>query len=234
LVILATSFSGCKDDAYAPPPPSSAASYFPQTKGSTWRYRDSTHSVSLVSTANFGSFSVKVDTVTFRINGSSTDFNSLKCYDVDVSSVLYGNNTAYFYAGNHVFALLEWSQLYGLTNLQLLTDTASAGYKWLSSPLCASAASTPISCNPTQTISTIIEKNIFKKVDGKIYANVIHTTVNLQTNVDGSGFYTLASYDFYLAKGVGLIEKDTHIYGLKYEVETLISFNIKQDPVARR
>jgi hypothetical protein len=229
LVILATGFSGCKDDAYAPPPPSSSATYFPQTKGSTWKYRDSTYNET---TAKSISSSPKVDTITFRINGASTDFNSLKCYNVDVTSVLNGANTAYFYAGDHLFSLLEWSLLYGLTNLQMLKDTASAGYTWLGSPLCTSTITTPIASSPTRTISTIIDKNILRKVGGKTYGNVIHTSVTLQTDFDGSGFNTLAYYDFYLAKGVGLIEKDTHIYGLKYEVETLISFNITQDPVA--
>jgi|GEM_PF-815259 len=228
LVILATGFSGCKDDAYAPPPPSSSATYFPQTKGSTWKYRDSTFNETASKSAIFNP---KIDTLTFRINGLSTDFNSLKCYNVDVTSALYGSNTAYFYAGDHLFSLLEWTLLYGLTNLEMLKDTASEGYTWLGSPLCASVLTTPIASNPTRTISTIIEKNLLKKVGKITYGNVIHTAVSLQMNFDGGGFSTLAYYDFYLAKGVGLIEKDTHIYGLKYEVETLISFNIKQDPI---
>ena len=64
-------------------------------------------------------------------------------------------------------------------------------------------------------------------VNGITYPNVMHTTVNLQINVNGAGFHNVANYDFYLAKGFGLIEKDAHFYGLLNETKTLLNYNVK-------
>ena len=75
-------------------------------------------------------------------------------------------------------------------------------------------------------VNTIKEKNTTKVVNGKTFTNVIHTQVDLQYDL-GGGFQSVAVYDIYLAKGVGMIESDTSIQGSPYDVSTLTSYSIK-------
>ncbi|HWB64178.1 MAG TPA: hypothetical protein VG603_11745, partial [Chitinophagales bacterium] len=67
---------------------------------------------------------------------------------------------------------------------------------------------------------------ISKTINGKNYPNVIHTQAELQYDL-GSGYITAGVYDFYLAKGVGLIELSLDMNGSNYETETLTSYTIK-------
>lgn len=157
------------------------------------------------------------------MNGSTTDFNSFICYNVDVVSKLNGHSTAYFHVDNHVNALMESTPPYGLTNLQLLIDTASVGYTWTYVP----TQNGVLNNSPVKAVNTIVEKNINKIVNGITYPNVVHTNINLQINVKGAGFHNIAKYDFYLAKGFGLIEKDANFYGLLNETKTLLIYNVK-------
>ena len=213
-------YTGCKQVAYKVPPPSPGSSYFPQTYGSTWQYRDSLYGLP---TDTFPLKGIKNDIVTFTINGGTTDFNSLVCYDVSVSSKLNGSGTAYYAALNHTFSLLVSSPPWGLTLMQIMVDTASVGYTWRSGPSLYST----LNDSPVQTINTTLEKNMVRVVNGVTFTNVIHTSSNFQINVGNSGFHNVAYFDFYLAPGVGLIEKDVSYYGYLNETETLMSYTIK-------
>ena len=197
-----------------------ASSYLPQTYGSTWQYRDSVYGLP---TDTFQIKGVKNDIVTFTMNGNTTDFNSLICYNSDVKSQLYGAGTAYFAVLHHVYFLLDSSPPWGLTTMQVMVDNPSVGYSWHSSPtLTGELNGSPVLCD-----NTILEKNISKVVNGVTFTNVVHTASNFQINVANSGYHNIAYFDFYLAPGVGLIEKDVSYYGYLNETETILNFKIK-------
>jgi len=220
LAFLAIAYAGCKDNALPTPLPSPPDSYLPETVGSSWKYRDSIYGEPTDTVPIVG---VRIDTVTYTMNGATTNFNNYICYNVDVVSKLKGHSTAYFHVDKHVNSLMESTPPYGLTNLQLLIDTGSVGHTWTFTP----TTNRVLNNNPVKAISTIVETNINKMVNGLTYPNVIHTTINLQINVNGAGFHNVASYDFYLAKGFGLIEKDVKFYGLLNETKTLLNYNVK-------
>jgi len=220
LFLLSICYSGCKQAEYVAPPPATAATYLPQTYGSTWTYRDSLFGQTTDTVAVHG---VKIDTLTYTVNGSTTDFNSDICYNVSVASRLYGNSMAYYLARSHVYAIYGSSMPLGFLTIQLLIDTASAGYTWTSAPVLY----TFYDGNPIQSINTIQEKNITKVVRGQTFQNVIHTSVNIQLNQNKTGYRNIAYFDLYVAKGVGLIEKDAYYYGSLNETETLVNYSIK-------
>ena len=224
LALLAIVYMGCKDNAYAPAPPAPANSYFPETLGSTWKYRDSIYGEKTDMAPIYGVYN---DTISFTITGGTSNLNGLKCYDANVFSRHYGAGTAYFYNSSHVSGLLTQSAPYGLTFLQLLTDNANVGYSWTTSPVCSTYAQSVFQSNPVRTVNTILERDITRVVGGKTFVNLVHTSVNLQMKIDSTGFHNIAYYDFYLAQGIGLIEKDAYIYGNLNETETIVDYNIK-------
>ena len=220
LAFMAISFMGCKDVAYKIPVPASPTTYFPQTKGTSWKYRDSVYGL-ITDTVNV--HGVRVDTLSFTITGTTTDFNSKVCYNASIVSRVYGGGgMAYYYAGSHVFALYQSTPPWGFTIMQVMTDTASVGYTWISNPSLVNV----LNGYPVQTINTILEKNISRVVNGKMFSNVVHSSSNFQINKNGNGFQNIAHFDFYLAQGVGLIEKDVQYFGYINEVETIIGYNI--------
>jgi hypothetical protein len=220
LFLLFICYSGCKQVAYKAPSPAPGSSYFPQTYGSTWQYRDSLYGLP---TDTFPLKGVKNDIVTFTMNGNTTDFNSLVCYDSDVQSQLNGPGTAYSAVFQHRFSLLVSSPPWGLTMMQVMVDTASVGYRWYSFPTITGT----LNGSPAMAYNTVLEKGITKVINGITFTNVIHTGSNFQINVNHSGFHNIAYFDFYLAPGVGLIEKDANYYGYLNETETILSYTIK-------
>jgi hypothetical protein len=220
LALLAVGFLSCKQIAYVAPPPATSASYFPQTIGSNWVYRDSVFGEKTDTVPIYG---VKNDTISYTINGGTTDFNSQICYNATVVSKVHGPSTAYFYAKNHLFGLLESTAPMGFTDILFLVDSAYAGYTWATVP----SLNTLYNGSPIQSINTIVEKDMNKIVGGQTYTNVVHTSANFQVNVDGAGFKNVAYFDFYFARGIGLIEKDAYYYGNLNEVKTLVSSVIK-------
>ena len=220
LAFITIGYTGCKQEAYKVPPPSPGSSYFPQTIGSTWQYRDSVYGLP---TDTFPLKGVKNDIVTFTINGHTTDFNGLVCYDADVQSQVYGAGTAYYGVLPHRDFLLVSSPPWGLTVFQVLVDTASVGHTGIGSPTLNGL----LNGGSVQTISTVLEKNITRVVNGVKFTNVTHTGVNFQINLNNSGFHNIAYFDFYLAQGVGLIEKDASYYGLLNETETILNYKIQ-------
>jgi hypothetical protein len=228
LCLLAIGYVGCKTtNPYIPPPPAPADSFFPETYGSTWRYRDSIFGEPTDVAPIYG---VMIDTVSFTINGNTSDLNSLRCYDATEISRLNGPGTAFYYVNGHVFALLESITPYGLINLQVITENQPVGYTWTSSPICTPFGISLFHTDPVQTVNTIKETNISKVVDGKTYTNVTHTAINLQVNVNNFGFKNVANFDIYLAKGIGMIEKDAFVYGDVNSVETIIDYSIGPGP----
>lgn len=220
LVLPAICFLSCIKNPYRAAPPLTAYSYFPQTLGSTWRYRDSIFGEATNPMAIYG---VKNDTLTYTMNGATTDFNSKISYDAQVSSLLFSPHIADYFVSNHICELIEPTLAFGLIDLQILNDTAHAGYSWTSTP----SLTTLLHNSPVRTINTIVETDMTKIEGGKTYTSVTHTSINFQININNQGFNNIAHFDFYLAGDVGIIEKDAYYYGYLNETETIVDFHIK-------
>jgi hypothetical protein len=221
LAMMAFGFTGCQQLAFKTPLPASAGSYYPKTYGSTWTYRDSIYGEASDTAA--GIYGVKVGTRTYTMTSATTDFNSQVCYNVGIASNLNGAGRAYSLAKDHVYALLETDPPFGFTDMQFLVDTASVGYTWESIP----SLNTLLQGSPVRCINIVLEKDISRTVNGQTYTNVYHTAINYQINLNGSGFNNIAYFDFYVALGIGIIEKDAYYYGDLNETETLVNYSVK-------
>lgn len=200
--------AGCSKSKNNPSP--SSDSYLPVTSGSSWSYNDVVNGTT--------------SQVTLSMSGATTVFNNKTYYNGNSNSTSKGASTGYFYAANHAYALRAAAgSVAGLTlELQMGNDAQAAGYTWTTTP----SDNGSINGVPAQTVNTIKERNVTKVVNGKTFTNVIHTQVDLQYDL-GTGFQSVAIYDFYLAKGVGMIETDTSISGSPYELETITNYNVK-------
>lgn len=211
LVIIAGAMlaAGCKSKN--DPKPASSNSYFPVTSGSTWNYDDKV--------GNAAS-----STLIITMTGQTATINSKKYYTAtSTSSATNTTTTGYYYATDHSFAIRATNAKAAVTiELQLGNDSLAVGTTWTTTP----TDNGTISGFAARTINTVKEKGITKVVNGKTYTDVLHTQVDLQYNL-GLGFTSTAIYDFYLAKGVGMIETDTSVNGASYETETLTSYTIK-------
>lgn len=199
--------AGCKSKKNDPKPGSD--SYFPVSSGSTWSYKD------VVGDAN--------NTLTITMTGATSVFNSKTYYTASSVSSAHGTSTGYYYAADNAYAIRATNVSAGITiELQMGNDSKAVGDTWTTTP----TDNGTISGFPARTVNTIKEKGITKVVNGKTFTDVIHTQVDLQYNL-GSGFTSTALYDFYLAKGVGMIETDTSVSGNIYEKETITDYSIK-------
>lgn len=59
---------------------------------------------------------------------------------------------------------------------------------------------------PIKIVGKIIEKGINRTVSGKQYTNVVHSQLNITQSVSGGPYVDFQTSDFYIAKGIGLIE----------------------------
>jgi hypothetical protein len=180
-------------------------SFFPIGTGSTWSYY-------LISDG------LASDIAVIKISDTNTTINSRSYHKASYMTKLYGDTTEYFYAGDHLFALKFTDLLYQTTfDLQILNDTASVGYKWT-----AEATDNNLLNNiPVRAVTTILEKNISKSVGGATFKNVTHTQVEIQYVLNGQAI-EYATYDFYFAKGVGIIESDydeTNVHHRYYTIQ---------------
>ncbi|MFI5162702.1 MAG: hypothetical protein ACHQHN_15590 [Sphingobacteriales bacterium] len=205
LAVLTFCCFGCKKDSNPGP---NAGEYLPLTEGSFWKY----HYVSDGGTT---------DTLIVKMTGGTAVINGRTYYN---ASSIYkrGTNPGYFYAGNHLYSTRTVEGSQGAIELQLLNDTASVGYTWITVP----TADGTLGGTPVRTLNTIKEKGITRTLNGKTFTDVIHSQVQLQYN-NGSGFSTAVTYDFYLARGIGPIENDSNTEDVLHETETLFDYSIK-------
>ncbi|MFD2144900.1 hypothetical protein [Mucilaginibacter antarcticus] len=79
---------------------------------------------------------------------------------------------------------------------------------------------------PARIVGALVEKGITKSVSGKKFTDVMHTRLNFQYD-EGDGFKTVEVIDYYVAKGVGIIETD-YSDGTKVTATSLIiDYDIK-------
>ncbi|BAU52504.1 hypothetical protein [Mucilaginibacter gotjawali] len=209
LAVAVIFISSCKKDSKNNPASSSTNNdYFPLTSNSAWKY--------LVTGAG-GS-----DTLTVKLTGSATVIDGKTYYNTNSMYQKMGTSVGYFFRQNHLYGSNSSNATAGLTiEFEFLNDTAAAGHSWISLP----TVNGLVNSVPARTVNTIREVNISKTVGGKIFTNVIHAEVDLQYNY-GRGYESSAVYEFYFAKGVGMIENSTFISGNMYETESIISYDI--------
>jgi len=206
LIAVAILMAGCKKSSKTDVSPvNTADSYLPVTTGSQWTYGDNTNGT--------------VQTRTITATGGTTIINNKTYNNASVKVTETGTtNPAYLYAANHLYAMRIPNNDLGLTiELQMCIDNQPAGYSWTSLP----TDDGTINGVSARMANTIKEVNINKSAFGKNYPNVIHTQSEIQYNY-GGGYQTAATYDFYLAKGVGLIYLTVSTStGAVYETEIL-------------
>jgi hypothetical protein len=106
--------------------------------------------------------------------------------------------------------------------MQIFNDAIAAGNSWTSLP----TDNGKVNGVPAKTINTIIGLNISKVINGKTFTNMVHTQVDLQYDY-GSGYESSAVYDYYLAKGIGMVELDSTFLGSLLETETIVDYTVK-------
>ena len=200
----------CKKSS--PAPSTASDSYFPLTTGSSWAYLDVEQGLN-------------PDTATTQITGATTVFNNKTYYNAATSSKNKGLGTDYFYTGQHVYTIRSLNAYAGeIIELQLYCDTASVGISSYGVP----TDSGDIEGLPVRTVNTIIAKDIPLLLNGVHYPNVVHSRVDFQYDYKtGNGFETNFTYDFYLAKGIGMIAYDLNILGSTTEQEVLLKYSAK-------
>lgn len=192
-------------------PLSSADSYQPITKGSTWTY-----SIALTG-QNY--------TTTGTMTGDRAIFNDKTYYTIAATTTLQGaaSGSSYFYSSPHVYSNRGTSVVANVTlEMPYLIDTVAVGHTWTAK---ANDSGT-INGTEGRFVGTMVERNITKTVVGKTYSNVMHTQIDLQYNVQGT-FESFGTYDYYIAKGVGVIQLDVSAFGLTISNEVLTSYSIK-------
>lgn len=126
-------------------------------------------------------------------------------YEVLSANALFSEQI-YFSKQNGIY-ILRSENLVNNQNAELeyLKDNASVGDTWVS----RYTDEGMFGNLPCKSTTTVIEKNITKTVINKSYTSVYHTKVITQFRFEGDvEFKTLDTYDFYIAKGIGIIQID--------------------------
>lgn len=167
--------------------------YLPQTKGTYLKYREIAGSAT--------------DTISDNYTGNTSTINGIVYYELVSASNLMGVNTAYTAISNHMYHQ-RGTPLGQSTPVDFLflEDNLAVGSSW-TAPLSDNGL---VNGMPAQIVGTITEKNVNRTVSGKTFNYVIHTTLQIQYDL-GSGFINYGVYDYYIAKGVGVIECDANI-----------------------
>ena len=179
--------------------------YQPLETPSFWIYQDSATSIK--------------DTLT--ATDSLMTINT-KLYTIFHDSSAVQSADEYFNISSHNYYLYG-SFGNGLADIEILylNDTASPGYNWQ-----ASAGS--INGFPAQVQGQIIDTGLTVTIGANTFTNVIHSEVDIEYNV-GSGFQTpYAIYDYYVAKGVGIIKVVSDFPSVPFTATSfLVSYKIQ-------
>jgi len=205
-LLYITFLSACViDKSGMPDSATSGYTYQPLTAGSTWVYKN---------TDSLTVDSVNVTmTSTTKTVGNNTYHLATSVEEGDVSQGFYGIN-------HHLYTMTDFLTGFELTYLD---DTKPIGGTW--------GTAYSDSTGSIQLTGTVVEKDINRTVLNKTYNNVIHTrlTFQLSINMGSTGGFDMsgyATYDFYIARNIGIIEIDDHSEGDNSKSE-LVSYQIK-------
>ena len=182
--------------------------YQPVTKGSFWKYKDS---------------ALTGLTTILTATGTQKTISSKAYHVFSVETTGQPAAEQYFYVAKPLYGMRIDLNNGAVATIEFihLNDTASIGHTWTDNML-------PVNGLAARFIGTVMEKNISKTVAGKNFTNVIHTQLNLEYELPFFGWTNYAVYDYYIAKGVGIIRIETvsGIAGLR-TVSDLIDYSIK-------
>jgi hypothetical protein len=192
-------------------------SYQPTSANSYWHYKETGDFISESTITSTGQHST-ISGIDFVL------FNS-------TSPQSTGNVQSYMGTKDHNFYFLDQgnSPNSGASfdlNFLYLNDTASVGYTWDNNAGQGNGFT-------AHTPGKIMERGITLTVAGKSYNNVIHTQENLTYDIPGFGTLNSATYDYYVAKGVGIIRVlaavgDASVTGTVVHTTTdLVDYSIK-------
>lgn len=194
LFVLGLFLIGCKLD----PPDMSGFTitdgYQPVTKGSTWTYKQ---------TYNTG----RTWNETITMTGARATING-KIYYSATDQADTTNSTTYFYQSNGEYRMR--SAILGggpYVEYLYLKNNATVGETW-TAPITDNGKLTGL---PVQIVGTVIKTDTTMTISSMTFKSVTHTQLQLQYDVGvGVGFQTYQLIDFFVAKGVGIIEIDTN------------------------
>jgi hypothetical protein len=168
---------------------STDGTYQPMSANSYWKYRQS------------GTFTGES---TLTATGKKKTVNGIDYYIFNGSGV--GGGEALFGIKDHnYYQLAQGVAPNGASfdiNFLYLNDTASVGYTWQHQAGQGNGFT-------AHTPGTIVEKGITMTVEGKTYKDVIHTRMEIQYDMPVFGSITFATYDYYIAKNIGVIKADS-------------------------
>lgn len=166
----------------------------PLTKGSTWTY--------VQSYSNGHTFN---DTIT--MNGSRAVING-RTYYAATEKADTATSTTYFYQGNNEYRIRSSVMGNGyLVEYLYLKDDVAIGQTW-TAPVTDNGK---LSGFPAQIIGSVLQRDTTMTIGSITFNHVTHTQLQLQYDLGiGLGFTTYQLIDFYVARGIGIIETDTN------------------------
>ena len=164
-------------------------SYQPVTKNTYWKYS--------------GVVAGNTVTQTQTVTGDTATFNNKTYYAVKVESTATGNDISYYYHGNNDYTMRSTSAGFTVEYLYL-KDNYEIGKTW-TAPMTDDSTLNSV---PAQIIGKIVEQGLAKTISGKKFINVVHTQLLVQYDL-GNGFETVQTLDYYIAKGIGIVEADS-------------------------
>lgn len=186
-----------------------ADTYQPITKGSFWKYKDS---------------ALTGQTTLMTATGNTKTIGGKNYHVITSETTGQPATEGYFYVAKPLYGIRSDVNNGIATTIEFihLNDTASVGYTWTDNM-------PPVNGLAARFIGTVAERNISKTVAGKNYTNVIHTQLNLEYELPILGWTNFAVYDYYTAKGVGIIRIETTLtFGASLRtVSDLIDYSIK-------
>ncbi|QKJ32530.1 hypothetical protein HQ865_23125 [Mucilaginibacter mali] len=193
--IVAVLFSACTKDVINTKPGEeiTGGDYQSFAKGSTWQYQTSVH----IPGTNNGT-EVENSTITMT---DGLYYMDNKTFHLAKSTTGTETENAFFGYNEHVYSIRQVDETVGngeSFTLPYLNAGLDAGATW------TTTASIPGTAAQVQIKTTMVEKGISKTILGKTYTNVIHTWAEIQYKINNA-YQTTLTYDFYIAKGVGMV-----------------------------
>ena len=186
LVALHICFWGCKSDAPVAPEVTPKSSYQPVTKGSYWKYH-------ITETPNH-----PVINATITMTGETEMVGGLLCHKFNFATE-DGSIPGYFYHGNDIYLRILNSPPNAFDLIPYLKDNVAIGQTW----------EVALEAPNNISVGRIVEKDITRTVNHKLFTNVIHTQLLTQYKNDKGVVTTFQTTDTYIAEGVGLIESNS-------------------------
>ena len=183
-------------------------SYQPVTKNTYWKYS--------------GVIAGSTETETQTMTGDTAIFNNKTYYAVNVTSTVAGNSTEYYYHGDDNYTMRSTSNGGFTIEYLYLKDNYEIGKTW-TSPITDDGTLNSVSA---QIVGKIVEQGITKTISGKKFTGVVHTQLLVQYDL-GSGFETVQTLDYYIAKGIGIVEADSSSPSGVLSTSAITDYSIK-------